>query len=198
MAQQSAPEGRGGPTTTSYVVNGSGVGAVAVDARRSGPICSLLGINDKKTRERLHNAIDAAIRERRPEIMLWRDPDHVLGCIIEVRPAREADRAVVTTSDLDEPVRTLRPSLLVSLLGLSQAEAEVAIALYDGAEMAEIADRRRVQLETVRGQVKNLLHKLNLPNQKRLGILLSRIALSPLLARAHPPHGGWQPSPWKI
>lgn len=151
----------------------------------------LLGIAHNGTRDRLLAAIRSAIHGHLPSIMVWRRAEQILGCMLEIRPAREGGKAVVTTVDLDEPIDTLHPELLVDMLGITRAEAEVAIALFDGDAPANIAVDRGVQIETVRGQIKSLLHKLNLPNQKRLTLLLSRIALSPTLRQGHPPHGGW-------
>ena len=162
--------------------------------RRQQPIAALLGIESRKTRDRLLGAIKSAIHRREPELMLWRAADHILGFMLEIRPAREAGKAVVVASDLDQPVQTLSGELLIDMLGITRAEADVAVALFNGDSLSEIASARNVRLETVRGQVKSLLRKLNLPNQKRLTLLLSRIALSPLLAPPNPPHGGWQPS----
>jgi DNA-binding CsgD family transcriptional regulator len=58
----------------------------------------------------------------------------------------------------------LRPSsppagLLIDLFGLTLAEAEVAVALAGGVTAEDVARTRRVSLDTVRSQIRNLLRK---------------------------------------
>ncbi|TNC67556.1 helix-turn-helix transcriptional regulator [Rubellimicrobium roseum] len=48
---------------------------------------------------------------------------------------------------------------VMQALGLTRAEAEVALALAEGATVAEVAETRRVSVQTVRNQVKSALGK---------------------------------------
>lgn len=60
-------------------------------------------------------------------------------------------------------------------LGLTGAEAEVALALLDGATPAEIAQKRGVSRHTVRNQVKAVLGKCGVRRQAELVRMLARL-----------------------
>jgi DNA-binding CsgD family transcriptional regulator len=62
---------------------------------------------------------------------------------------------------------------VASLYSLSKAEAEIATLLAEGLSPTEVAERRRVSLETVRTQLKHILDKTEAP---RLGSLLALLA----------------------
>lgn len=136
--------------------------------------------------ERFMRAIREAIELRRSTAIRVPTDDWDFGQLITIRPAREERHAMIALIDLGAPVRGLSVAMLIDMFGLTRAEAEIAIALHAGQEPDEIARRRAVALETVRGQVKSLLSKSGARNQKRLVALLSRIALSL-------PQGGEQP-----
>ena len=64
---------------------------------------------------------------------------------------------------------------LQEVFDLSRSEADVALALLCGASLVEIARRRGVQHETVRGQVKTLLRKVGVSSQKQLTATLTQV-----------------------
>jgi DNA-binding NarL/FixJ family response regulator len=179
---------------SNYIVDDKGLARLNSDAghgERAAPIGALLAIQDRRTRDRLGLAIRSAIEEHEATALVCPSDLHHLGDLVTVRPAREEGLAVVTVSSLDAPPESLRWPLLVEMFDITRAESEIAIALFRGSDLADIAVMRDVTLETVRGQVKSLLRKLGIPNQKRLTALLSRIALA-LPSPARPPSGGLQ------
>ena len=85
---------------------------------------------------------------------------------------------MISFIDIREPLNSLTADMLIEMFELTQAEAEIALALHAGLETHEIAQLRNVSLETVRWQIKAVLGKTNSRNQKRFIALLSRIALA--------------------
>ncbi len=74
----------------------------------------------------------------------------------------------------------LCPRVVGSAFGLTAAEAEIAIELSKGATVAEVAERRRSAVSTVRTQVKSVLRKTG---SRRQGELIAKIhALRPAVA----------------
>ena len=132
------------------------------------------GIEDTKTRRKLATAIEVAITNRAPTVLLWRR--YKQAWLVQVRPAREAAAAVVSLATLNAPSARLDPSVLTEIFELTQAEAEIAAELFQCPDLADIAAARRVRRETVRGQVKIVLRKAGVASQKELLLLLSKIA----------------------
>lgn len=104
------------------------------------------------------------------------NPD--LEYLLTIRPAREAGQALISFINIREPLNSLTADMLIEMFELTQAEAEIALALHAGLETHEIAQLRGVSLETVRWQIKAVLGKTDSRNQKRVIALLSRIALA--------------------
>lgn len=129
-------------------------------------------------RDRLKRLVTAAIAHGKSNAMIFPSEDHQLGYLASVRPAREPGYAVIALSDLCQPWRTLTPEMLVDMFAITPAEAEIALLLHEGRDLDEIALARSVSRETIRTQVKSLLSKLDLPSQKRLVMMLSRVALA--------------------
>jgi DNA-binding CsgD family transcriptional regulator len=142
------------------------------------PVTHMLGVTDRETAARLGAAVARAVRELEAGLVMARTGGSQVGMLVSVRPAREPGYAVVAITDLDEPPAMLDWSELADLFGISRAEAEIAIGLHQGDDLAEIAERRGVQLDTVRNQVKSLLRKLGLASQKHLAATLVRVALA--------------------
>jgi DNA-binding CsgD family transcriptional regulator len=142
------------------------------------PVTHLLGVTHRETAARLGQAVTRAVRELEPGLVMARTDGSQVGMLVSVRPAREPGYAVVGVTDLDEPPAMLSWSELADLFGISRAEAEIAIGLHQGVDLAEIAEHRGVQLDTVRNQVKSLLRKLGLASQKHLAATLVRVALA--------------------
>jgi len=141
------------------------------------PIRHALGLRNPDVAAQLSQAIDQAIHEARPGVVLWRRPcgDAVL---LVARPARSHGEAVVRVEPLEPDATPLEPLVVAQLFGLSRSESEIAAALASDLSLAEIAARRGVELETVRGQVKSLLRKMELNSQKQLMRVLTRIAVA--------------------
>ena len=127
---------------------------------------------------RLRNLVTAAITSGESNAMIFPSDMHQLGYLASIRPAREVGYAVIALSDLCQPWRALTSEMLVDMFAITRAEAEIALLLHDGRDLDEIAVKRSVSRETIRTQVKSLLGKLDLPSQKRLVMLLSRVALA--------------------
>lgn len=137
-----------------------------------------MGVTHRETIARLLLAVGRAVREHEAGLVMARTDGSQIGLLVSVRPAREPGYAVVGITDLDEPPTLLSWYGLADLFGISRAEAEIAIGLHEGVDLAEIAERRGVQLDTVRNQVKSLLRKLGLASQKHLAATLVRVALA--------------------
>jgi DNA-binding CsgD family transcriptional regulator len=139
-------------------------------------ICHLLGIRDDKAREKLTLAVHEAATHRMQTLMIvGKDPDG--RRIISIRPAREPGLAVVTSAGTIGVIENLDADDLIGLFSLSPAEAEIAILLGQGSTVGAVAHHRQVQTETVRGQVKDILRKLGVANQKQLAALLAQVAI---------------------
>ncbi|HEX5376974.1 MAG TPA: LuxR C-terminal-related transcriptional regulator [Phenylobacterium sp.] len=142
------------------------------------PIARLLGVTSRDTAGRLEQAVAKAVREGEAGLVMARTGDSQIGMLVSVRPAREPGYAVVGVTDLDEPPAMPGWAELAELFGISRAEAEIALGLHEGIDLAEIAQQRGVRLDTVRNQVKSLLRKLGLTSQKHLAATLVRVALA--------------------
>lgn len=87
---------------------------------------------------------------------------------------------------IHEPVRA-DPEAIAPALGLTIAEARVALEIAGGRSQAEAADGLGLKTETVRGYVKNALAKTGLARAKDLGRLVTETqALSQLVSLAEP------------
>lgn len=151
-----------------------------------------LGIGDLETMRWLNDAVQRAVHERRTSSMRWRTNDDMIGKIINVRPAHEAGLAVVAVTDLDAPAGDVSIALLMDIFELTRAEAEIAASLFCKSDLSDIARERGVQLETVRGQVKAILHKVGTASQKQLMLVLSRITQISLPPEQHAPDPAMQ------
>ncbi len=63
------------------------------------------------------------------------------------------------------------------LYGLTESEADIALAIADGASLREIAQRREVSLHTVRNQLKTIQTKTEMRRQSDLVRLVERLSL---------------------
>ncbi|WP_454888452.1 helix-turn-helix transcriptional regulator [Sphingobium herbicidovorans] len=66
-------------------------------------------------------------------------------------------------------------AFLTTLYGMTPAEADIAMRLYDGKSRGEIAAERSVTAETLRGQIKSLYAKAAVDNEAALMRLLAAI-----------------------
>ncbi len=128
--------------------------------------------------QRISDAVATAIDDDISSAFVALDDELDIDCLFTVRRARESGSAIISITDLATPAGNLSTTMLVAIFGLTPTEAKIALALYAGHEADEIAESRNVSIDTVRSQIKNLLNKTNLRNQKRLIALLSRIAMS--------------------
>ena len=83
-------------------------------------------------------------------------------------------RALLTFADLG-PKPGPDPSLLVSLFGLTAAEARLASLVAGGAALDEVAVRLGVARETARNQLKAVFAKTETHRQGELVALLSQL-----------------------
>lgn len=105
---------------------------------------------------------------RRPILI---QPMPVRGIGLDVLPGA---RLLLTLTDLDGE-RASETDDLRALFDLSPSEADVAALVGSGLEPSEIARRRRVGIETVRGQLKSIFRKLQVGRQSDVVRLLARI-----------------------
>ena len=167
---------------TAFIVTGEGV-ATPLRAERAisdgvtrTPLTveRAFGLRDPALISRLRVAISTAITEGRAQVVMLRRSGP--GALLVVRPGATRDTAVVSLEPLDADASQLDPKVLVELFGLSPSEAEIAAALAGDRSIGEIARARTVGVETVRGQVKSLLRKMELNSQKQLVRVLTRVA----------------------
>jgi len=76
--------------------------------------------------------------------------------------------------DLDE---CLEPdaTLLQEVLGLTKAEARLAVRLACGVTLEDIAEEHDISISTVRGQLKSVFAKTGASRQAELVILVNRL-----------------------
>jgi DNA-binding CsgD family transcriptional regulator len=130
-------------------------------------IGAALGVRDDHGRDRLLSAVRRAIDTNTPSVLLLGSGE-VERHVVMVRPSGHDSLAVVASAPMDQGLLLLNADQLHQLFDLSRSEAEIAIGILRGSSLVEIAEQRRVQHETVRGQVKSLLHKVGVANQKQL------------------------------
>ena len=164
-----------------YLVESGGLNPVHADAETAEGyrnLLSLLAFEGRRMVDRVERAIRLAISQREPTALVCGSDGSEFGMLISIRAAREEGRAIITVTNLDKLAHALQWPMLCEMFGVTRAEAEIAIALFEGEELEEIAQRRQVSLETVRGQVKSLLRKFGVHNQRRLASVLSSVALT--------------------
>ena len=195
MSPSSTPIGPEAPGAQLYLVNTTGavVGESGVRAVLK-TIGATLRVRDDLTRNRLLSAVRAAIDGGASSVLLvGADLDRQL---VLVRPASEGGCAVVASTPIDSGVMLLDPQQLRQLYNLSKSEADIAIGILRGASLVEIAEDRHVQHETVRGQVKTLLHKVGVANQKQLVARLVQVAaaMASVMSLGEPSQPFWTKS----
>lgn len=95
----------------------------------------------------------------------------VLGPALDQLPGA---RVLVTLEDLN-PAQTDVSGELRDMFGLSDAEAQIAMALHDGLDIAAIAERRQTAPATIRKQVSSMFDKMNVHRQPDLVQLLAKL-----------------------
>jgi DNA-binding CsgD family transcriptional regulator/PAS domain-containing protein len=103
---------------------------------------------------------------RRPVLL---NVSRVLGPTLDSLPG---GRLLLLLSDLGAG-ESAAVTELETLFGLTAAEAQVAAAIFDGAEAADIARTRNVAETTVRKQISNIFRKLDVHRQVDLVRLLA-------------------------
>lgn len=87
-----------------------------------------------------------------------------------------APAAIVIVRDPTERRRADRGEALRALFGLTAAEARLVNDLVDGGELAEIAERRRLSVHTVKTQLRSVMAKTATRRQGELIALVLRSA----------------------
>lgn len=75
---------------------------------------------------------------------------------------------------MDSDLGQTLAAMLRSRFGLSLAEAEIAIAITDGADLRAVAAARGVSIQTVRSQLKSIFRKTGATSQARLVAVILR------------------------
>ena len=78
-------------------------------------------------------------------------------------------------TDLSMPPPRPAATIVSSVLGLTLAEAKVAIALAEGHSTSAIADELHITVETVRTHLKRIYNKTGVEKQHQLAALVSRL-----------------------
>lgn len=133
---------------------------------------------DPSADNRMKKAIAAASAAADPQassVALPRSPGGQYDAAVAgLRIGGSSNLVVMTLRDPDSVDPTV-PHRLMSLYGLSQAEADVAVRLADGATPAQIADERRVAGHTVRFQLKSLCQKMGCRRQAEVAALVKSL-----------------------
>lgn len=152
-------------------------------ARKDGQLPVALGIRDTKLLNSVLGAVDKAAQQRESTTLSL--PQTASGDVrvMSVSPARENGWAVVSLKSIGGEIPLPDPQILADLFGLTPMECQTAIDLLRYEELTEIAQSRQCSVETVRMHVKSLLRKTNMPSQKRLFALLTRLGTYTLLRK---------------
>jgi len=102
---------------------------------------------------------------------------HILRLKESVQAALNGARLLLVVVDPQSP-QTLPADVLTRAFALTQAEAEVAIAIAHGRRIAQIAADRSVAVATVRTHAKMALAKTRTRSQAELAVLLTRLAFT--------------------
>lgn len=114
---------------------------------------------------------DIVIRRPNGRKPLLAQPMPVRGIGLDALPGA---RIIVVLTDLDVNT-TSTAADLERMFDLSHAEAHVAALLGQGLEPTEIARRRNVAVDTVRGQLKSIFRKTGAGRQSDVVSLLARL-----------------------
>lgn len=114
---------------------------------------------------------DLVIRRAHGRKPLLLQPIPVRGVGLDALPGA---RILLMLTDLEASTMT-NAATLEHLFDLSQAEAQVAALLGQGLEPAEIARRRNVSVDTVRGQLKSIFRKTGASRQSDVVSLIARL-----------------------
>jgi DNA-binding CsgD family transcriptional regulator len=138
---------------------------------RDGRLRATSAASDRALREAVERAAShATLVAPRSGAVLLRDADGAPLHIAHVAPlpasatSLQTGARVLVTVGLSAP----RSKELPPQLGLSPAEAEIARALADGETLRDIAERRKVSIETVRTQLRAVYGKLGVHRQVEL------------------------------
>jgi DNA-binding CsgD family transcriptional regulator len=123
---------------------------------------------------RLQQALSEALYQRGAPIpyhrtLLLLSPSSALRLEIVRLPSNGFGRASIAVLVRQSNVKTITP--LISY-GLTKAEAEIVLALANGASPGEISERREVSIQTVRSQIKHAYAKLDVTRISQLFVLL--------------------------
>lgn len=149
--------------------------------RKDGQLPVALGIRDSKLLNSVLGAVDKAAQARESSMLTLPNTASGDPSVVSIRPAREEGWAVVSMTTLGGAIPLPDAQVLSDLYGLTPTECQTAIDLLRYEELSDIAEARGGSIETVRMHVKNLLRKTNLPSQKRLIGLLTRLAAYSLI-----------------
>lgn len=151
--------------------------------RKDGQLPVALGIRDAAFLQSVLGAVDKAAQGREASTLSLPQSASTPASVLAVRPAREDGWAVVSVKSLDAEAPLPDVQILVDLFDLTKTECQTALDLLRHEDLADIAAARGGSVETVRMHVKNLLRKTNMPSQKRLIALLTRLASYTVLGR---------------
>jgi DNA-binding CsgD family transcriptional regulator len=142
--------------------------------RNEGHFNSEIGIHSKEKLNSLLNAVDAAVEGKTTLIKLSENSEDN-SQVIKVRPAREKGWALVSLSDFEVNTSSMDSSILEQLFNLTPTECAVAFALLEHEKLSDIAEARKISIETVRMHVKNIFMKTGISSQKKLLAMLTRL-----------------------
>jgi DNA-binding CsgD family transcriptional regulator len=143
-----------------------------------------LQLADPEARARLEKSMQRLMAEDdtmthcEPIVARRREQPPVVIRVLAVPPAARSPflgaRAILTLSPI-EPKAAPAVALLQSAFGLTKAEARLAAALANGANLQDVAGRLRVSKETARDQLKAVFQKTDTHRQSQLVALLSQL-----------------------
>lgn len=145
-------------------------------ARKDGQLPVALGIRDSNVLNSVLGAVDKAAQQRETTTLSLPESASSEPRVMSIRPAREDGWAVVSVTSLGGEQPLPDSQVLAELFGLTPTECQTAVDLLRYEDLADIAESRNCSVETVRMHVKSLLRKTNMPSQKRLFALLTRLA----------------------
>lgn len=119
-------------------------------------------------------ALDKKSRKPKQMALSVHHPNKEHGLhILAVRMDEDSDNPLVGLYLADPELSfNLPPSALQSLYGMTPTEANVAIALANGASTRQISEQHHVSIETVKTQLKNIYSKMGVNKQQDVVRLL--------------------------
>lgn len=142
-------------------------------------VAGVLSCSDPVDRAALRRAVLASVEDERDVFTRVRRPGaarpYVLRAIGRRVPEQDVRYCLLMIVDPDAPP-SAAPEIWRAMFNLTECEILVATALLSGCNVADLARRRGVAVDTVRQQKKSMFARLEVSSQAAAAAILSRVA----------------------